>query len=192
MISETKHDESFPVSQLLTSVFENLIRLDRSSSGGEIISYLKEGIHFKLLKSNCFSANTKVFLVEVKMNKKLLCCSYNPHIVLIENHMNELRKTLDIYLHKYDHIILIGDFNSEIIERSLQDFCNIYNLESLSNTPTCFKNPDNPSCIDLLLTNSRNSSDETLAVESGLSDFHKLGVSVLKSYFKKRSKSYHL
>ena len=99
--------------------------------------------------------------------------------------MNELGKALDIYLHKYDHILLIGDFNSEVSERSIHDFCNFYNLESLSNTPTCFKHPENPSCIDLLLTNSKNNFDETVVLESGLSDFHKLIASVLKSYFKK-------
>ena len=188
MISETKRDESFPVSQFLIPGFENPIRLDRSSTGGGIILYIMEGIPFKLLKSNCLSANTE-FLVEVKINKKnsLLCCSYNPHKALIEKHMNELGKALDIYLHKYDHILLNGDFNSEISERSMHDFCNVYNLESLSNTPTCFKNPKNPSCIDLLLTNSKNNFDKTLVLESGLSDFHKLAVSILKSYFKKEA-----
>ena len=151
MISETKLDESFPVSQFLISGFENPIRLDRSSTEGEIILYIREGVPFKLLKSNCLSANTEAFLVDVKINKKkwALCCSYNPHKALIENYMNELGKVLDIYLHKYDHILVIGDFNSEINERSMHDFCNVYNLESLSNTPTCFKNPENPSCIDL-------------------------------------------
>ena len=48
--------------------------------------------------------------------------------------MNELGKVLDIYLHKYDHILLIGDLNSEISERLIHDFCNVYNLESLLNT----------------------------------------------------------
>ena len=62
--------------------------------------------------------------------------------------MNELGKALDIYLHKYHHILLVGDFNYEVSERSIHDFCNVYNLESLSNTPTCFKNPENLSCID--------------------------------------------
>ena len=99
--------------------------------------------------------------------------------------MNELGKALDICLHKY-HILLIGDFNSEISERSTHDFCNVYNLESLSNTPTCFKNPENPSCIDLLLTNSKNNFDETVVLELGLSDFHKLVVSVLKVTLKKK------
>ena len=189
MISETKLDESFPVSQFLIPGFENPIRLDRSSSGGGIILYIREGISFKLLKSNCLSANTEAFLVEVKVNKKkwLLCCSYNPHKTLIEKHMNELGKALAIYLHKYDHILLIGDFNSEISERPMHDFCNVYNLESLSNTSTCFKNPENPSCIDILLTKSKTNFDETLVLESGLSDFHKLVVPILKIYFKKEA-----
>ena len=105
--------------------------------------------------------------------------------MLIENHINELGKTLNIYLHKNDHILLIGRFNSEISKKLLHDFCNVYNLESLSNTPTCFKNPENPSCIELLLTNSKHNFDETVVLESGLSVFHKLVVSILKSYFKK-------
>ena len=50
MISETKHDESFPVSQFLIPGFENPIRLDRSSSGGGM-SYIMEGIPFKLFKN---------------------------------------------------------------------------------------------------------------------------------------------
>ena len=68
--------------------------------------YIREGIPFKLLKSGGLSANTEAFLVEVKINKPL-----------IENHMSELGKTLHIYLHNYDHILLIGDSNSEISER---------------------------------------------------------------------------
>ena len=113
--------------------------------------YISEGIPFKLSKSSGLSANTEAFLVEVKINKKkwFLCYSYNLHKALIENHMNESGKVLDIYLHKYDHILLIGNFNSEISEISRHDLCNIYNLEYLSNTPTCFKNPESPSCIDL-------------------------------------------
>ena len=103
--------------------------------------------------------------------------------------MNELGKVLDIYLHKYDLILLIGDFNSETSEKSMHDFCNVYNLESLSNTSTCFKKPENPSSIDLLLTNSKNNFDEAVVLESGLSDFHKLVVSVLKSYSKKKKDS---
>ena len=92
IILETKLDEFFPMSQFL----------DRTSSGGGITLYIREGIPFKLLKSNGFSVNTEAFLVEVKIIKKkwLICCSCNPNKALIKNHINELEKTLDIYLHK--------------------------------------------------------------------------------------------
>ena len=36
-------------------------------------------------------------------------------------------------------------------------------------------------------TNSKNNFDKVLVLESGLSDFHKFVVSVLKSYFKKEA-----
>ena len=129
MISETKLDESFPVSQFLVPGFENPIRLNRSICAGGIMPYIREGIPFKLLKSNGLSAYTEAFLTEVKINKKkwLFCCSYNPQKALIEKHVNEVGKALDIYLNKYDHILLIGDFNSEIRERSVHDFCNVNN-----------------------------------------------------------------
>ena len=51
--------------------------------------------------------------------------------------------------------------------------------------PTCFKNPDNPSCIDLFITNKFNSFQSTITVSTGLSDFHKMAVTVLKTTFKK-------
>ena len=47
---------------------------------------------------------------------------------------------------------------------------------------TCFKNPDKLSCIDLILTNSSKSFQDSCTVETGLSDFHKLVVAVLKLY----------
>ena len=102
----------------------------------------------------------------IHFNKeRCLSCSYNPHKALIENYVNELGKAFDIYLHKYDHIILIDDLNSEISERSSNDFCNVYNLESLSNIPTCFKIAENLFYVDLLLTNSRINFNEKLALE---------------------------
>ena len=52
MKSETKLDKSFRVSQFLIPGFQNPIRLDRSSSVGGIVLYIRERILFKLLKSS--------------------------------------------------------------------------------------------------------------------------------------------
>ena len=49
MILETKLDEPFPVSQFLIPGLENLVRLDRFSSGGGIMFYIREETPFKLI-----------------------------------------------------------------------------------------------------------------------------------------------
>ena len=67
----------------------------------------------------------------------------------------------------------------------MRNFCNSYSLNSLIKQPTCFKNPENPSCIDLILTNKPRSFQSTCVIETGLSDFHRMTVSVLKTHFRK-------
>ena len=71
-------------------------------------------------------------------------------------------------------------------EPSIDEFCQTYNLESIVNKPTCFKNPKNPSCIDLMLTNKQERFLKAKTVETGLSDFHKMVVSVFETSFKKQ------
>ena len=64
-------------------------------------------------------------------------------------------------------------------------FCSNYNLTSMINMPTCYKNPDKPTCIDLILTNCPGSFQNSCVIETGLSDFHKMIVTVMKtSYWK--------
>ena len=81
----------------------------------------------------------------------------------------------------------MGDFNAEVSETSFSSFCELYEVKSIINQSTCYKNPTNPSCIDLFLTNSPNSFQKSTVVETGLSDFHKLIVTVMKSYSPKRT-----
>ena len=50
---------------------------------------------------------------------------------------------------------------------------------------TCFKSLDNPSCIDLFITNSYQSFQNTTTVCTGLYDFHKMVITVLKTTFPK-------
>ena len=66
-------------------------------------------------------------------------------------------------------------------EPSLNEFRQTYNLGSIVNKPTCFKNPKNPSCIDLVLTNKKERFLKAKTVETGLSDCHKMVFSVFKT-----------
>ena len=71
---------------------------------------------------------------------------------------------------------------------SLKDFWGICSLKNLIKEPICFKNPTNPKCSDLMITNRLRSFQNcvivivTCVIETGLSDFRKMAVTVLR-YF---------
>ena len=69
----------------------------------------------------------------------------------------------------------------------MTEFCEIYYLENLVNKPTCFENPINPSCINLILTNRNDSFQKTVVLETGISDHHSMTVTTLKTCLKKQS-----
>ena len=75
----------------------------------------------------------------------------------------------------------MGDYNCVVAEDAMNEFCCICSLSSLVKEPTCFKNPDNPSCIHLILTNKSASFQNSMVVETGLSDFHKLTITIIFS-----------
>ena len=78
-------------------------------------------------------------------------------------------------------MLILGDFNANISKPTLTSFCTLLKLKNLVKEPTCYKNPNNPSRIDLFLTNCARSFHNTCVFETGLSDFHKLVVTLLPS-----------
>ena len=67
----------------------------------------------------------------------------------------------------------------------MKHFGEIYKLWNLIKKPTCFKNPENPTCIDLILANKPLSFNNTYVTETGLSNFHKMIVAMMKMHFPK-------
>ena len=190
LVSETKIDVTFPTSQFQIPGYTTPYRLDRTiagGAGGGILLYIREDIPSKLLYSQQTHNNIECLFVEINLYKKkwLIGGTYNPSKDMISNHINQLGAYIEEYLPSYDNILIMGDFNSEPLEAEMKAFCELYCLNNLVKEPTCFKNPDNPSCIDLILTNRKMLFQNTNVVETGLSDFHKMTVTVLKTYFKK-------
>ena len=79
----------------------------------------------------------------------------------------------------------LADFNVGVEDTSVKNVCRSHNLTSMINKPTCYKNPDRPSCIDLILTNCPRSFQDSCVIETGLSDFHKMVVTVMKTTYRK-------
>ena len=94
-------------------------------------------------------------------------------------------KVIDSYHHIYDKFLLNGDFNAEDTKPCLSQFLFEYDANTFVNEKTCFKSKNNLSCMDLFITNSSNSFQNTSTMTSGLSDVHKMVVTALKNYFSK-------
>ena len=120
--------------------------------------------------------------INLRSRKSLLSCSYTPKTNLIAHYLHCIGRGTDFYSSKYDNFVVLGDLNTEIF---VEQFCASYNLKSLIKEPTCFKSVDNPSCIDLILTNHPKCFQNSGVYETGISDFHKLTFTVLKTYFQK-------
>ena len=74
-------------------------------------------------------------------------------------------------------------FNADVSDPSMTSFCTLFRLNSIVKEPKCYKNPENPNCIDIFLTNCLRSFHNTCSYETGLSDFHKLFVNILPTSF---------
>ena len=59
------------------------------------------------------------------------------------------------------------------------------NAKNIVKEPTCFMSLSNPSCLDHVITNSFSNFQNMKAISTGLSDFLKIVVSVLKRTFHK-------
>ena len=47
----------------------------------------------------------------------------------------------------------MGDYNVEVTETNMQEFCESHFLENMVRKPKCFKNPAHPTRTDLIITN---------------------------------------
>ena len=79
----------------------------------------------------------------------------------------------------------MADFNVTMGDKFMINFCELNDLSSLIDKPTCYKNFDKPKCIDLILTNKPSYFQHSNVFETGLSNFHLLTVTKFKMGFEK-------
>ena len=189
-IQETKLDSTFPNEQFFIEGYSEPYRLDRNRNGGGVMIYVREDIPSKQLDKHIFTKNIEGLFVEINLRKTklLLFGSYrSDHPVYglkSDDYFEQIGFALDTYSN-YNKFLLAGDFNVDEKDDVIQEFLIEHNAKNLVKEKTCFKNLDNPSCIDLFLTNSSQSFQNTTTVTTGLSDFHKMVVTVLKTTFPK-------
>ena len=66
----------------------------------------------------------------------------------------------------------------------IKSFCDNYSLGNLTKQPVYYKSTTNPTCIDLIWTNRPRSFPSTCVLDTGLSDFHLMTLTVMRKGFK--------
>ena len=168
----------------------NFFRLDRNKFGGGVMVYVRKDIPSHRLNKHNFKKCVEGMFIEINLRKTklLLFATYHStHEVYgmsDGDYLEEIGMALDVYSN-YDKFLLAGDFNMEEQETLLNDFLFEYKANNLVKEKTCFKSIENPSCVDLFITNSYRSFQNTTIVSTGLSDFHKMIITVMKTTFPK-------
>ena len=104
---------------------------------------------------------------------------------MIEQHLAVLGEYLDLYSSDYEKILILGDFSVSVKENHMKCFCDNYGLKTLIRKPTWYKSFENPTCIDLMLTNVPRSFLRTCVIETALSDFHLITLTVMRKEYRK-------
>ena len=160
-IQETKLDSSFPSHQLTLTGYSEPYRIDRNREGGGVLVYVREDIPSKQLTKHSFSKNVEGLFLEINLRKtKLLFfggyrSDHEIYGLSKGEFLEQLGFALDKYKYSsYERVLLAGDFNIDMEEEILEEFLFEQNIKNLVKEKTCFKSMENPSCIDLFLTNS--------------------------------------
>ena len=135
VISEAKLDESFPVGQFKVPGFTTLFRRDRNEHKGVILVFVRKYISSKLISDETLCIERMFIELNFCKKKWLLCCSYNPNKNTISDHLEILRRNLDLYSPQYENLIMIGDFNSDINQSCMKAFVNLITY------PVSLRNP---------------------------------------------------
>ena len=109
----------------------------------------------------------------------------------LDSFLAVLHQTVGKAISNFKNIVIIGDMNVNTLEYSsslnkLSEFCDTLNLHNLIKVSTC-EMQHTSSLIDLILTNRKNCFKHSHAVETGLSDFHKLVTTCFKNTYEKLS-----
>eukprot|EP00111_Clytia_hemisphaerica_P009537 TCONS_00027955-protein len=185
-IAESKLNSSFPKSQLVQLVREGYkppYRLDISSTSGGLIVYVRNGISSRFLRDFSLPKDIQLIPIELRLksHKWLILFLYRYHSQKLESFFQLLSDLLDFYSN-FERCMLIGDFNCEPTNPILNNFLEENSLYCHIKTKTCFKKVEG-SRIDLILSNQKYGLQKTGTWDTGLSDFHHLIYTQLKSRY---------
>ena len=139
------------------------------------MAFIREYAPVKFLYAESKVIEDLYIAVNFSKKKQLLSCSCNPKKDNIKSHLDAYGEIWTDILHN----------NVESMASCMQSFLQLYGLKNSVPKPTCYKNPEKHSSVDLMLTNSSSSFQCFCVIETGLSHFHQMTVTDMKTTFPK-------
>ena len=181
VLSETKLNSEFPSAQFDIEGYEVRARRDRNQHGGGLIEYVRKGIICKRL-TQLETEHSECICSEITVSKKkwiVLSIYRPPSVSNIDLFFDEITISLNKALSISENIIVMGDFNIDIMNHKdpgfskLEVLCDTFDLSNLIRESTCITKT-HKSTIDLILTNKPLSFHLSSTCETGISDHHRL------------------
>ena len=129
-ISETKIDDSFPLSQFSVPNYR-VYRQDRDNKGGGVMLYIKENIPHRILKdfTGCQERIDYITLeISTKRGKWALVYMYKPPSVSDTTLSSHMCGLFDQLISSHILLLFFGDMNKNLLllDNSLNDLCDLY------------------------------------------------------------------
>ena len=85
----------------------------------------------------------------------------------------------------FNGLVLLGDFNVKSKELCIQSFLQLYGLKNLITKTARYKNLEKTFSIDLILTSGWSRFQCSCVIKTGLCDFRKMNITIMKTTFQK-------
>ena len=108
MIPKAKSDLTFPSNQFTIEGYAAPIRFDRNGREGGILLYIRKDTPARLLTTSLPNDFDRFFVeLNLRQNKILMCCSYNPAKSNI-TYLSIFGRSLDSYMSSYDNFLVLN------------------------------------------------------------------------------------
>ena len=183
-LSETKIDSSFPNAQFNVSNY-CIHRQDRNTHGGGLLCYVHQMLPHRNRHDIAVNNNgIESLVIHVKLSgyNLFFICIYKPPNI----NNDHLKHAIDDMMTKCnlesEYIYIIGDMNVNFMNKNnvLIDTLNSFDLKQMIKEPTCYKSLQNPTLLDIILTNKPKSITKTVNITLGISDFHNYIAAAIK------------
>ena len=109
---------------------------------------------------------------------------YRPPEQNLDYFLSSITGLLDHFLKSYEDFVIMGDFNANESNSTMETFLSQHKSKNIIKSKTCFKSQEG-SCIDLITTNRHSLPQFSNAFEKGISDHHLMVYTMLKSTYAK-------